>query len=218
MEQTSDLQTELTPDQELAYIRKIMADSRRAFAEDGKPYILWGALVAIGMTITYISALADHDFYTGYIWIGLVLIGYVNIFYYIRKKKKAETRVKSIIDRIQGAIWGACGGTIGLVIVVFMANSTVDRNWLSLLAPLLVCFIVSAILGIAYFLSGIVNDLKWLRNIGFAWWAASIVMFFWQSIHVLGLYALMMVLFQVVPGIVLNRKYRAEQSRDVLEA
>jgi hypothetical protein len=206
MENTLTSQQTLRPEDELQYIRKIIADSRAAFVEDGKPYIVWGLLVAIGMTITYISALTNHDLYTGFIWIGLTLLGYAYIIYYVRKKRKQEPRVRNVLDRIQGSIWGACGGTIGLVIIIIMGNSTVNGTWI--IAPLLLCFIVSAILGIAYFLSGVVNDLKWLRNVGFAWWAGSIIMCFWQSVHVLGLYALMMVLFQVIPGIILQRRYK----------
>ncbi|MDP4198513.1 MAG: hypothetical protein Q8922_00760 [Bacteroidota bacterium] len=217
MEHTANLRPELTPDQELAYIRKIMADSRRAFAEDGKPYVVWGLIVSIGMTVTYISALLDRDLYSGYVWIGLVLLGYANIFFYVRKKKREEPRVKSVLDRIQAAIWGAVGGSIGLVILLIFLGSMIDTG-VSSISGLFICFITAILTGIGFFLSGIALDLKWLRNVGFAWWAGSIVMYLWPSVHILGLYALMMLLFQVVPGIALNHKYRADLSHAALEA
>ena len=207
MENTLHSQQSLHPEDELQYIRKIIADSRAAFVEDGKPYIVWGLLVAIGMTITYISALMNRDLYTGFIWIGLTLLGYSYIFYYVRKKKKQPARAQSFVDRIQGAIWGACSGSIGLVVLLLTFNYQFDKAFGSI-SPVYICFISAVILGIAYFLSGIANDLNWLRNIGFAWWAGGVAMYIWPSIHVLGIYAAMLILFQVVPGIILQKRYR----------
>src|SRR6266545_6906548 len=108
------------PDQELQYIRGIIAESRKALAEDGKPYIVWGLIVALGMIVSYISALLNKDLYTGYVWIGLVLIGYAYIFYYVRMKKRRELRVKSFIDRLQGGIWAACGSVIGMSVALII--------------------------------------------------------------------------------------------------
>src|SRR4051812_43071195 len=98
METSPRISPSTSPDQELLYIRKIINDSRRSFSEDGKPYIVWGLLVAIGMTVTYISALIQRDLYTGYIWIGLVLIGYVYIAYMV-KNKRAKERAQNFVDR-----------------------------------------------------------------------------------------------------------------------
>lgn len=196
--------------EELAYIRKIIDDSRIAFVEDGKPYIVWGVIVALGMTFTYICALMDRDLGTGYVWIGLTILGWVYIFMYARKKEKT-TRAKSIIDRVQGAVWGAVGSMIGFVIVLIFIGQALNIPDMPGIHPLYICFITAVLVGIGYFVSGVANDLKWLRNIALAWWIAAIPMYLWPSVHVLGLYAFMIVAFQVVPGIVLYRKYRKLQ-------
>lgn len=198
------------PDQELQYIRGIMAESRKALAEDGKPYIMWGLIVALGMIDSYVSALLQTDLASGWVWMGLVLIGYVYIFYYMRKKKREAPRVKSFIDRLQGAIWTSVGSTIGLTVLLITIKASMNSGDLQI-SPFYICFFTALLTGIGYFLSGFALDIKWLRNIGYAWWALSIVMFWWSSIHVLGLYALAMICFQVVPGIILNRKYRELQ-------
>jgi hypothetical protein len=198
-----------SPDQELQYIRKIIADSRASFVEDGKPYIFWGLIVAIGMGVTYLSAWLQRDLYTGYLWMALVLFGWGYMFYYVRNQKRREERARSFVDRIQGSIWGACGTALGLSILLIMLGGMLhpDPDTPSI-SPLYTCFIASLILGIAYYLSGVANDLKWLSYVGFAWWAGAIVMFIWPSIHVLGLYAAMLILFQVIPGIILQRRYK----------
>jgi hypothetical protein len=206
MKNTFTSQQSLRPEDELQYIRKIIDDSRMAFVEDGMPYIWWGLIVAIGMGVNYISVLTQRDLYTGYIWIGLVLFGWGTIIYYIIQKRKQPARAKSFVDRIQGAIWGACGGALGLgVLLIICVQHSGDTPPLY---PIYTCFVASLILGIAYFLSGIANDLNWLRNIGFAWWTGAIAMYLWPTIHVLGIYAAMLILFQVVPGIILQRRYK----------
>jgi len=197
-----------TPDQELQYIRKIIADSRTSFVEDGKPYIFWGLIVAIGMGITYLSVWLQRDLYTGYLWIGLVLFGWGYMFYYVRSQKQREQRARSFVDRIQGSIWGACGTALGLAVILIAAGGSLHGEDAPSIHPVYACFVSSLILGIAYYLSGIANDLKWLSYVGFAWWAGAVAMFVWPSLHVLGLYAGMLILFQVVPGIVLLRRYK----------
>jgi hypothetical protein len=194
---------------ELAYIRQIIDNSRLAFVEDGKPYILWGILVPLGMTVTYISALQDHDYGTGYVWIGLTLCGWIYVAWYSRHKVKTQ-RARSILDRIQSAVWGAIGSMIGLLIVMIYVGHSFGSSELPGINPFYICSLTAILIGIGYFLSGIANDLRWLRNVAFAWWAGAVVMYLWPSIHVLGLYALMIVLFQVVPGIVLYRAYRTK--------
>lgn len=194
------------PEDELQYIRNIIADSRKAFVEDGKPYIIWGLIVAVGMGVTYLSALMQRDLFSGYVWLGLILYGWGTIIYYIIQKRKQPDRARSFMDRIQGSIWGACGGTLGLgLILILMFPHSANEPSIN---PIYACYFTSLILGIAYFLSGIANDLKWLRNIGFAWWAGAVVMYLWPSIHVLGLYTAMLLVFQVIPGIILQRRYR----------
>ena len=194
--------------EELAYIRKIITESRSSFVEDGKPYIFWGMLVSLGMTLTYISALTQTELYVGYFWIGLVLVGWGSTIYYIRQRKKQEQRTKSFIDRIQGAIWGACGNATGLSVLLVMLFSGRVIGDVPPVHQYYILFITSMFLGIAYFLSGIANDLNWLRNIGYVWWAGAVIMFVWPSVHMLGLYALMIFVFQVIPGIILMKRYK----------
>ncbi len=194
--------------EELAYIRKIIIESRTSFVEDGKPYVMWGLLVSLGMTLTYISALTQTELYISYFWIGLVLLGWSSTIYYIRQSKKKEQRTKSFIDRIQGAIWGACGNATGLSVLLIMLFSGRVAGDVPPLSQYYILFFTSMILGIAYFLSGIANDLNWLRNIGYAWWAGAVVMFIWPSVHMLGLYAAMIFAFQVIPGIILMKRYK----------
>jgi hypothetical protein len=195
----------INPEQELAYIRKIINDSRTSAAEDGIPYIVWGVIVAIGMLANYFEVQYQVDLKAGYIWIALILGGWASTFWYVRRNKR-DPRPKSFTDKFQGAIWGACGSTIGMIVLVFAVHiTTIGQSGIN---PLYTCSIASFILGIAYYLSGYTLEIRWLRYIGFAWWAGAIIQYYFVGIHVFLIYAAMLLLFQVIPGIILNRMYR----------
>ena len=211
METNTQLPVSMSPDEELAFIRQIISDSRRSFSEDGKPYIVWGLLVAIGMTITYLSAVLDRDFYVGYIWMGLVLLGYGYILW-MMKQERAKKRTKNFVDRVQGAVWGACGSALGLGIFLCMVQINRGPDGVPPIHPYYACVISALILGIAYFLSGFTMEVKWLRNLGIVWWIGAVAMFAFASVHMLAVYAGMLICFQVIPGILLNRRYRQEQN------
>ncbi len=207
MEHTSE--QPLHPEEELQYIRKIIEESQANFAEDGKPYILWGSLIAIGMGVTYLSVLTQRDYYDGYIWIALVLIGWGWSFSYLRKQKRQSERASSIFDRIQKSVWVACGWAIGLVCVSLMVSYQYEPIF-GEIAPVLIAFIVSMLLGVGYFVSGAVHQIAWLRNLAFGWWAGGILTLVLASDtkNILGLYILMLLGLQVLPGIILQRRYR----------
>ncbi|MFI5202001.1 MAG: hypothetical protein ACHQNE_06415 [Candidatus Kapaibacterium sp.] len=206
MESSSASAKRVRPEEELQFIRKIIAESRTTFVEDGAPYIWWGLIVAIGMGVNYLSVLLQRDLYAGFIWLGLILAGWGTTLYYVLQKKKQAARAKSFLDRIAGAIWGTCGSTLGLGLLLILSQTNFSGGKVPPIYPLYACFFASMILGIAYYLTGVVNDLRWFRNLGFAWWAGGVAMYLWPSVHVMGLYALMLILFQVVPGIVLQRR------------
>ena len=78
----------LTAQEELAFIRKVMEDSRSSFADNGKPKLVWGAIVALGMLYTYIQALAQSDLYVMWVWIGISIFGWGYIFWEDNQRDK----------------------------------------------------------------------------------------------------------------------------------
>jgi hypothetical protein len=191
-----------TAEEELSFIRKVMEDSRISFIDDGKPKLVWGIIVALGMIYTYIQALSNSDLYVMWIWIAISAFGWGYIFWV--DKRRENDRVRTQTGKIIGAIWGACGFSIALIII--LAFSTRYFNIDLIMHPLAVCPITAIIVGIAYFLDGTIRLVPWVRNLAYAWWASAAVMFFWPTIHVLLIYAIMIIAFQFIPGIVLYRR------------
>lgn len=184
--------------QELAFIKKMMIDSRNVTGENGLDYIVWGLLVAAGLFINYtVLTLQANPLISLIAWIAIAVNGWIfSIMNHTRCHHQAK--VKTFAGKILGNLWLACG--VALMIFVFVGGIThrVDPS------PA-----VATVLGIGYFLSGIIGDSKWIKALGLVWWIGGITMFLWFGplVHMLVM-ACMMVVFQVVPGIILYRKWK----------
>jgi len=192
----------LSAQDELAFIRKIMSDSRSAITDDGKPTMVWGVIVAIGMGLSYLEALTDIELYVGWMWIGLSVLGWAYVLYY-KNTKVRKQQTNTFAGKVLASLWGSVGVTIGLVVSLTLLSRALELEFI--VHPIAITAIIALILGIAYYLNGVITGLNWLRNIAYGWWLAGIYMFLFPSIHVLGIYFVLVIVFQIIPGIVLYR-------------
>ena len=201
------------PQEELAFIRRIMADSRGQVADDGKPSIVWGIIVVLGMLFNYyegyMHALTGQRQYAGWVWLGLCLLGLVYIYWHVRTQNRRQ-RSKTFAGRVAGAIWGAVGVSMSIFIAATIIGYSLDRT--IALHPIFICTVTSLILGIGYFVSGILYEISWLRWVAIGWWASSVIYVFWPRADALLVYAAAMIVLQIIPGVILLRKYRTTYS------
>jgi hypothetical protein len=193
------------PQEELAYIRKIMAESRGQVADDGRPSIVWGIVVALGMLFTYYEAKTQTTDINGWVWIGLSVLGCLYMFFWVQRKRRTQ-RAQTFGDRVSGAIWGAVGISLALVIIGTQVGYAFERD--IELHPIFVLTITAVILGIGYFVSSILYEIPLLKWVAFGWWASALVYLFWPGIHSLLIYAGAMVVLQIIPGIIVLRRYK----------
>ncbi len=190
---------------EISMIRKIMEDSRRIVIDDGVGYIVWGFLVILALLSSYFIVLAKQYSYILWVWVVLMGGGWIyTIFHY--RKKESRTRVKTFAGKILGGTWISAG--ISMTLVGFVGTSTGAIRGYAI-SPM-----ISIILGIAYFVSGIVYSQRWIRNLSAGWWAGAVIMFLWPGVYSFLIFSGMMALLQVLPGIILYSKFRKEFSAD----
>jgi hypothetical protein len=192
---------------EILEIKKIMTDSRRILVDDGKGFITWGMLVAVGLILSYLSVLKFIDWnITSIAWIVLIAGGWVYTYFQVRRERK-HRRVSTFAGKVAGSIWGAAGVT--MTIIGFAGSYS------KLVPGMAISPLMASVMGAAFFVSGVIYGDKLFRILGAAWWAGSIVMFFWRSPHTLLMFALMMIFMQVVPGMILYRKWKSEVNKAV---
>lgn len=193
----------MKPDQaetELSVIKKIMEDSRNIIIDNGIHYIFWGIVVTVALIINYFMILFKAPGnYAGMMWL-ILMISAAIIDGIIGAKQSKTSRVRTYAGNVLGSLWMASG--ISMFIFGFVGTMSKAYN------PVFICPIIATSLGISYFTSGAIQQLKWLQYIAFGWWAGAIVLFVFPGIHTFLIFAFMMIAFQITPGVILNRKFK----------
>jgi hypothetical protein len=202
MQQLDSKQAEI----ELSVIKQIMLDSRKAVLDNGKQLIFWGVLVSLALFINYIMLLNRFEGrYMGYMWLILMVAGAI-ISTIWEKNDIKKMRVKTFAGKLLGMLWVSSGIAMFIFFLVGMFTSAYN--------PIYICPIISTTLGVSYFTSGAIQQLKWMQMLAIGWWAGAVLMFIFPSIHTLLIYGLMMLLFQTLPGIILYRKWKSLSSEE----
>lgn len=183
--------------EELAFIRQVIEDSRGVVVYDGRPFIIWGILVAAGLTASHIMADQNTaDITHVWIWLSIALCGWLWS-WFDRRRTQSLSRAKTFAGRTLGAIWFASGIAITLVGVMAFLGAGISLYAL----PSLTAFI----LGIAYFTTGRLMRTTWVIALAGCWWTGGALLLFLPNRTLLLLYASMMLVFQVAPGVYLQR-------------
>jgi hypothetical protein len=199
--------------QELAFIKKVIQDSRRVAVDNGIDYIVWGVLVSLGMFLTVAILLfkLEHRFGN---WISLALwilvMGSGWIFSLIRHlRSSANERVRTMSGTILSMLWLACGITIMTFIFVGAPFQQINPS------PA-----IASVLGIGFLVSGVLLDFVYFKLAAIGWWLGSLFMFYLNSpwsrpksvpyVFDFLLFGIMMLMFQVIPAVILYRRWKKE--------
>ena len=195
--------TEIDAQQELAFIKKVMTDSRKILIDDGKGTIFWGLLISFGLLITYLSIAQRWEVSLGWFWPVLISFGWIYTIFTERRYDRRR-KVKTFAGKIMGAVWIAFG--ISATILGFVGSLSGAYHGV-IISPL-----ISVLLGTGYLVSGFLYGKTWVSYLAIAWWVGAIVMFFMQNLETLLIMIGMMILFQVIPGIILYREFKKEKT------
>jgi hypothetical protein len=185
---------------ELTLIKQMMADSRRVVADNGWHYIFWGVVVTSALIANYIMALQNVSMNTlGMMWF-IAMISSAIIEGIVGRRREVKSKVKTFAGKLLGSLWTASG--LSMFMLGFVGTLTGAYN------PIYICSLISIVLGVAYYTSGAIQQIKWLQWLSLGWWAGAVFTFIYPSIHTLLIFAIMMVCFQVIPGIILYKKWK----------
>ncbi len=194
--------TDLDAQQELAFIKKVMTDSRKILIDDGKATIFWGLLISFGLLITYFSVAQGWETSLSWFWPALIGFGWTyTIVTEIRHERKR--RVKTFAGKIVGAVWIAFG--ISATILGFVGTVSGAYHGV-FISPL-----IAVLLGTAFLVCGVLYGKSWVSYLSIGWWGGAIAMFFMHNLETLLVMIGMLILFQVIPGLVLYREFKKER-------
>lgn len=186
--------------EDLAYIRRIMEQSRRAVILRGDAFIIWGVVVFLGLIGNYLfTTFLVPGWAWGAMWAGLMVIGWTLTLLWARRVER-NARCSTPAERLLGAVWLGCSiamavlGFAGIPLGVMPATGIGPAT--------------TAIAGIGVFLTGCLMGVRWVRNLAFVWWAIAVIECIWHGREQFLIGAVVMVLFFIVPGIILKRQAR----------
>jgi len=186
--------------EQLAFIKSVMDDSQKVVADNGDGFILWGVLIILAGIASYFLDQFELNQFQGWLYLGIVGIGWIYMLTIHRKTDRSvigNPLTKKIID----SIWIAVLAAMTLLGFVGGASQTIDLDHMTA--------VMYTILGIAYFLQGVITGKNWVRNLGFGWWIGSIILFFITGASAAILAVIMMIGLQIIPGIIFRRQWKA---------
>ena len=193
---------EMTPEESLRVIQSMIATSRRRFNQNGLYLILWGLLLIPGFVATYLVEKAILQFEVGYVWMGIVVVGFVGSFVIGYTQGRNRSKSWSHLDAIFGFTWLAF--IIGWLMVQFLAP--MQGGWG------IVIFLLAAN---AVFISGITVQFKPLIFGGILMYVAVLSLFLMlpnlPAEHLL-IQAGALLVGYVIPGIMLNRYVQQQKA------
>jgi hypothetical protein len=197
---------EIDAQQELAFIRKVIADSRQASYEASVHFLLWGILVVITMAIDYLKSVITIPISSYVLWSFFFCTGWIcSILIGIKQNRKA--RARTFGGKLMGAVWIACG-VVGTAVMFILPNFHALQDWAIMPA-------IGLVLGIGHYLSGVIQKDRWLFIGGIGWWVGSIIMVIWPTMYNPIIFMAMIIFFQIIPGWRLYRQWKVEQGRAV---
>jgi len=183
----------------LEYIKQIISDTRRSLNDNGIISIVWGILVSLGQIGNYLFT--ENKIWNGYLWLWLVigLIGWT--FVLIESRAKKYKVVNTFASKILASLWISTG--ISMTVIGFGAAGS------GMVSGYAINPLLATVLGGTYYVTGLLNGKKLDQRLSFGWWLGAVIMFMIPGIYSFLLFAVMMILFQVIPGIMSYLSYKA---------
>lgn len=186
--------------EDLQFIKKIIEDSKKTVLDNGIQYIVWGILIVIGLFTTNILTIMNVKIRFYWVWMIIILLGWIYSYFSIYKRNKSN--YSSFAQRIINSSWLACG--IGMTLLGFVGPA-VNAYKGAFVSPIL-----AVILGIAFFISTIIYEVKWMKLVPYGWWIGALYMFIFPGKFSFIIMGTLMIFFQIAPGIFLYRKFKKE--------
>lgn len=181
--------------EDLAYIRALMLETRRAASVSGGYFIIWGLAVGLGLALTWLQVAGDLHYQPFLTWVPCLALAMVANVYWVCRDQRQATQGKA--GYLVGMIWAGLGVT---QLIVFFAGFGVGA-----LPGAILPAVFSSLIGTGMFLTGVLAGLGWLRNTSLGWWLGSVLMFVWPGENAILLMGALLLLLYVVPGVVLIR-------------
>jgi len=179
--------------EDLAVIKQIMLESRQRIYNVGIHLVIWGGIVILALLLTYYNLSIKYLFNERWIWIiGFGLAWIFELWQY--KRYQHGKGVYNKLNRITSTLWMSILITMMIYGILGGAGGHITHGASAFIAGLL---------AIGYFVTGEVVEMKWIKYLGYGWWLGAMILFLSPNDIGVLIMALLMMLLQFIPGIIL---------------
>jgi hypothetical protein len=190
--------------EELQLINRMIEKTRRATAESGTLFIVWGVLLTLALIGNYVLAYLKLYDWEWLNWVAIAVFGWIySVIYGIRRERKEPVRTH--LQAVARHLYFGCGTAFLLVGLLFPALRVYSYEAIVIL--------VATVSGILFFVMSGVFEWPFLRWLGLFWWLGAIVMSLVPFPARTLVYTGFFVAGFLVPAFLLRARYRKEQSR-----
>ena len=183
------------PEDDLAFIRRVMEGARETASDGSGHLILWGCLLATAQTLTYLVRQGHMTLSVTVIWAVTVTIGFAGSSLLGNRNLK-RAPVNSLVNRLLSSIWIGCA--LSLSLIGFLGQGSGS------LPPQVAPGIEAVVIGMSFFASAVLPNhaIYWL--LATVWWILGGVLLARPSPEANLVIAGGLVLLMVAPGVVLR--------------
>ena len=194
----------ITHEESLAIIERMINKAKNQFSDNGFMYLLWGWVILFCSIAHFILKTLLHVPWFEAVWMLTWLAFLVQMIYLYKTRK--QLRVKTYADELVGHVW------LVFVIMLVLGGTIISRK----LAPgqyYIANILILVLYGMPTFLSGVILKFKPLVWGGMVCWVLSLLACFVPADYIVLLIAIAVISAWIVPGYVLQNKYKRENLR-----
>jgi hypothetical protein len=187
------MEQNLTPEQSLQVIQRMIAEAKESFMKIGPFFISWGVvLIVAGLIEFYLRQVGSS--YSWVSWPIAGVLGGISAFVLGMRQSKSVGGNTTFMDRVSTYLWAAFG--VALVLVLYLTiRAHIDPN------PF-----VMIITGIPTFVTGALIKFPALKWGGVVFWLGAVVATFLPSVYSGLIFSIALFFGYLLPGILLMRK------------
>jgi hypothetical protein len=195
---------EMQAKEEIQLIKVMLEKTKKATAESGTLFIVWGVLITLALVGNFVLAYFKKFDWEWLNWIAVTVAGWIySVIYGIRKERREP--VRTYIQTAARHLYFACGTAFLLVGIVFPALKVYSYEAIPIL--------IAAVSGILFIVMGGIYEWPLLKWAGFLWWVGAVGMSLLKSDsgRIL-VFTILFIAAYLVPSFVLRAKYKKEQA------
>ena len=190
--------------QEISIIKEMIDKTRKSTAESGHLLVYIGILSALAtIAIGLLGIYGLNEYILPAVGLLAVVNGFIG--YRINVKYDTATNVATYPKTLFWNIWMVCGTTTLLIVFLF--------PFLGLYPFGAIPVIVSLVMGIGIFSTGLIFELKFIQWASLAWYIGACLMAISEGPVKLGIMVLIIIIGWIVPGLYLNKLYKERSTK-----